>query len=450
MLSVRMKTIRIHSLFSCCCILLTLCVVSQSEGYRGIEIVNDLKHGSTEVGAFRALIIAIDDYKDPKLPDLETPLNDARAIADVLQKKYGFVVETLLGNKATSKSIYKALRELSSKATPKDSVLIYYAGHGDIDKQYNDGWWIPYDAKAGDSFTYLDNVQVQKSMRSMKARHVLLISDSCYSGTLFGQAREVPPIINDKYYLSLYNEKSRWGMTSGNKTPVADYGTDGHSIFAYQLLNELKKNKKQYISTQEIYTRIAPVVSNNSEQTPLCRPIRNTGDQGGEFVFISTESTKPVKKRDKADPLFKVRAGINSNVFEEGDHIELRITPTKDAYITVFNILEDQSVIILFPNHFRQNNFVKANSTIIFPDDNDHKNGISLEAFVPEGKTETKEMFHVLALREPLNFDTENFSEGIFGVYKGSSGFVHDLAKETVSIPLSQRTETFLHYRIEK
>ena len=78
------------------------------------------------------------------------------------------------------------------------------------------------DAKAGKPFTYLDNVQLQKAMRSMKAHHVLLIQDSCYSGTLFGQARAMPPVISDKYYIALYNEKSRWGMTSGNRELVAD------------------------------------------------------------------------------------------------------------------------------------------------------------------------------------------------------------------------------------
>ena len=126
----------------------------------------------------------------------------------------------------------------------------------------------------------------------MQALHVLLISDSCFSGTLFGQLRVMPRVIDNKYYLDLYNEKSRWGITSGNRTPVADYGTSSHSVFAYQLLKELKKNEKPYISTQEIYTQIAPIISNNSEQTPLCRPIRNTGDQGGEFVFVLSSAAQ--------------------------------------------------------------------------------------------------------------------------------------------------------------
>ncbi|MFC1813164.1 caspase family protein [Thermodesulfobacteriota bacterium] len=259
---------------------------------RGITVINDLSHQSGKLGAYRALIIGINDYKDPKIPDLETAVNDAKAIAELLGKRYGFQVELILNQEATKKAMYRALRDLASSTKPDDSVLIYYAGHGDLDRTYDDGWWIPSDAIGGDSLTYLDNVQVQKSMRSMKARHVLLISDSCYSGTLFGQGRAMPKVIDDKYYLNLYNEKSRWGMTSGNKTPVSDTGTGGHSVFAYQLIKTLRKNEKHFISTQEIYTQIAPIVSNNSEQTPLYRPIRNTGDQGGEFVFVTSSGSK--------------------------------------------------------------------------------------------------------------------------------------------------------------
>jgi caspase domain-containing protein/PEGA domain-containing protein/class III cytochrome C family protein len=309
--------------------------VSSSNEFRAVNVVDELKHGSTKVGAYRALIIAIKDYQDPKIPNLETPLNDAHALADLLQQKYGFVVETILGKQATRKVIYNSLRSLSSKAKPNDSFLIYYAGHGDFDRQYNDGWWIPYDAKAGDPLTYLDNVQVQKAMRSMKARHVLLISDSCYSGTLFGQSRAMPPVIDNKYYLNLYNEKSRWGMTSGNKTPVADNGTGRHSIFAYQLIKELTKNDKPYLSTQEIYTRIAPIVSNNSEQTPLCRPIRNTGDRGGEFVFIASSSAMiEILSSGIKD---KAKVSIESNVTEARVFVDghpIGTTPLSDIEVS--------------------------------------------------------------------------------------------------------------------
>jgi len=261
---------------------------------RGISVLQDLSHTSGKLGAYRALIIGINDYKDEKIPDLQTAVSDAKDVAELLIKRYGFQVSLLLDQEATKEAIYRALRNLASSTKSDDSVLIYYAGHGDLDRTYNDGWWIPVDAEGGNPITYLDNIQVQKSMRNMNARHVLLISDSCYSGTLFGQSRAIPIAIDSKYYVNLYNEKSRWGMTSGNKTPVSDVGSGGHSVFAYQLLKELGKNEKPYISVQELCTRIAPIVSNNSEQTPLCRPIRDTGDQGGEFVFVASSDAKNI------------------------------------------------------------------------------------------------------------------------------------------------------------
>jgi len=277
-------------------IILSLALAGVSIGAdRGIKVkqIGDLTHESGKLGEYKALIIGINDYKGAKISDLETPINDATAIAKVLREKYGFKVKLLLDRDATKEAIYRALRRLAASTKLNDSVLIYFAGHGDFDRTYDDGWWIPADAVGGNPVTYLDNIQVQKAMRSMKARHVLLISDSCYSGTLFGKARSLPPVIDDKYYLSLFNEKSRWGMTSGNKTPVSDQGTGGHSVFAYQLIKELEKNDKPFLSTQEIYTRIAPVIANNSEQTPLCRPIVSTGDQGGEFVFVASVKNEP-------------------------------------------------------------------------------------------------------------------------------------------------------------
>ena len=291
-----------------------LLIPHQLHAARSLEIKSkdDLNHKSGKLGAYRALVIGINDYQDKKIHSLKTAVNDAREVARVLQSKYGFKVDLLLDRRATRKEIIEKLRDLAANSSAAESVLIYYAGHGDIDRVLNDGWWVPADAKGGDSSTYLDNTMVQKAMKGMKARHVLLVSDSCYSGTLFGEGRSLPPLINDKYYLNLYNEKSRWGMTSGNKTPVSDSGSEGHSIFAYQLIKALKKNDRPYITTQEIYTQIAPIIANNSEQQPLCNPVRDTGDQGGGFVFVAsiasstsdaTSYTKKEEQQAEADEL---------------------------------------------------------------------------------------------------------------------------------------------------
>ena len=270
-----------------------LLIPYQLQAQRGVEIKSkeDLSHKSGKLGAYRALVIGINNYQDKKIPALKTAVNDAREFANLLKTRYGFRVTLLLDRQATRQAIMDKMRDLAANTSPDESVLIYYAGHGDVDRVLNDGWWVPADATGGNPVTYLDNYYVQRVMRGMKARHVLLVSDSCYSGTLFGESRSLPTVIDDRYYLNLYNEKSRWGMTSGNKTPVSDSGSEGHSIFAYQLIKALTKNEKPYITTQEIYSRIAPIIANNSEQQPLCSPVRDTGDQGGGFVFVASRTS---------------------------------------------------------------------------------------------------------------------------------------------------------------
>jgi len=54
---------------------------SPVDATRGISVIDDLSHQSGKLGTYRALIIWINDYKDPKIPNLETAVNDAKAMA---------------------------------------------------------------------------------------------------------------------------------------------------------------------------------------------------------------------------------------------------------------------------------------------------------------------------------------------------------------------------------
>ena len=178
-------------------------------------------------------------------------------------------------------------------------------------------------------------------------------------------------------------------------------------------------------------------------------PAKNKGE-APYLAYKVTMRVNVIKEKGQTDVFFRLEAELNRTVFKEGDHIEIKVTPSRDCYLSIFNILEDETAIILFPNRFKQNNFVKANTTFAFPDDTDRKKGITLEAFVGDGKEKVDEIFHILALKEPLHFNTAKFQEGIFGIYDGRSAMVNDLVKNIVGIPLSHRAEKFIQYRIIK
>lgn len=77
---------------------------------------------------------------------MKTAVHDAVELANLLEVRYGFKVTLLLDRQATKQAIMDKLRDLAVKSTPEKSILIYYAGHGDVDKVLNDGWWVPADA----------------------------------------------------------------------------------------------------------------------------------------------------------------------------------------------------------------------------------------------------------------------------------------------------------------
>ena len=78
---------------------------------------------------------------------------------------------------------------------------------------------------------------------------------------------------------------SRHAITSGGIEPVMDGGKEGHSIFTYYLIKALRENKSKFIDATHLFDNIKVPIVNNSDQSPKYLPLKNTGDEGGEFIF---------------------------------------------------------------------------------------------------------------------------------------------------------------------
>jgi hypothetical protein len=259
---------------------------------RGIGLVEKAPQvQQIQMGPFWALLIGIDDYDH--WPKLATPVNDTKALENTLVTRYGFVperVKRLTNREATREGILEGLEWLINGAGEHDNVVIYYAGHGEEDKVT--GYWVPVEAKRDKKGAYISNSTIRDYVGTIRAKHVYLVADSCFSGSLFaGATRSKPPTITGRYYQEVYNRLSRQGLTSGGTEPVADNGYDGHSVFAYYLLKSLRENNEPYLTASALFDRIAVPVANNSKQTPISRPIRDVRDEGGEFLFALAVAT---------------------------------------------------------------------------------------------------------------------------------------------------------------
>jgi len=243
-------------------------------------------------GVYRALIIGNDRYQDPhqRWPALETAVSDARAVSSILHQHYGFNDLEVLEN-ATRREILRALERLSKRALPNDSILVYYAGHGFLDSESERGFWVPVDAEGVDSTTFLRNSTIRDELTTIasRAQHTLLISDSCFSGTLLRRGtRGISNPDPDQGYLKKVSKKKSVQIISAGGVEYVDdnYRKSGHSPFTYFLLNELENNDRDLLTVSELSGNVTRAVANNVDQVPETGVLQGAGDELGEFIFI--------------------------------------------------------------------------------------------------------------------------------------------------------------------
>lgn len=249
-------------------------------------------------GSYVALVIGNDVYRDRAFPALHTAVIDANAVAEALKTRFGFDAKVL--HNATRAQILDALTTYRRTLDEKSNLLVFYAGHGWYDKAVDEAYWIPVDGQDKAPYTWVSANDITKSFKAIPSKHILLVSDSCYSGMIQGGDTRsadvrIDPIQRQRYIAKLNAEPSRNVMASGGNEPVADGGgRGGHSVFAGALLRGLEDYEPDTFTAEELfYLRIKPLVAGRAEQVPQYSYIRNSGHELGDFVFLRTTAAMP-------------------------------------------------------------------------------------------------------------------------------------------------------------
>ena len=231
-------------------------------------------------GRYKALVIGNNNYRD--LPKLKTAVNDARAVAKLLTDDYGFDTKLLID--ATRGDIFTELGRLRAKLTPDDNLLIYYAGHGVLDEIGQQGYWLPVDSESDIQTNWISNSDITTTLRAIRAKHVMVAADSCYSGTLV-RANIKTAAARRAWVSRMTTKRARTALVSGGLEPVTDQGSGGHSVFAGAFLAALRENR-DVLGGQALYDAIKRPVVLNADQTPQYSDIRRAGHDGGDFLFV--------------------------------------------------------------------------------------------------------------------------------------------------------------------
>jgi Caspase domain len=242
-------------------------------------------------GASWALVIGVNAYQNHN--HLEYACNDARAVAGVLQDRFGFPADNirlLTDGDATKAKILQYYLDFTDPDTvgPDDRIVIFFAGHGHTKtgSRGDVGFLVPVEANTKELHSFLRWDELTRYADLIPAKHVLFIMDACYGG--LAVTRYLLPG-RMRFLKNMLQRYSRQVLTAGKGDEVvsdADGPRPGHSIFTGHLLDALEGAaavEDGVLTANAVMAYVYDRVANDqySRQTPHYGFI----DGDGDFVF---------------------------------------------------------------------------------------------------------------------------------------------------------------------
>ncbi len=150
------------------------------------------------------------------------------------------------------------------------------------------------------------------------------------------------------------------------------------------------------------------------------------------------------------DPGFYVDVALENNLLKSGDELAFSVTPSKDCYLYVFNLMADQNIMLMLPNEYFEDNFIKGGTTMQIPDPVIRKYRKFRVGTMP-GEDMTSESVYIVCAKEevPVIRDLPRIGTSIQSFSGKSQDFVN-LQRWLTNIPLDQRVEKNLIYHVSK
>lgn len=246
-------------------------------------------------------VIGIDEYSDDYYPNLNNAKIDANRLIKILTEAYGFelVQNPIFDKSASRENIIEAINGLIGTINQEDSLVIFFAGHGELHQQTGGGYWVPHEAKRTVS-SWVSNSTLMELIGAISARHILIISDSCFSGTLCETNRGVEEL----HYTKIESMRSRWVISSGRIEKVSDGPAGAGSPFANALIGFLENEENTTFSFSEMAAQVIKATGSTANQQALFGSLNRWGHKGGQLVF--RRLTGESRARQEDDELLKV------------------------------------------------------------------------------------------------------------------------------------------------
>lgn len=236
-----------------------------------------------------ALFFATDNYDN--WSDLVNPVYDATTIAQELKEKFGFDVEVV--ENATQEDILVKIKDYSKRNyKPQDQLLIFFAGHGQFDEGFGEGYVVAKNSLEVDraKTTYISHSNLRSYINNISCNHILLAMDVCFGGTLDpaiarSRAAESRDELTDNEFLARkLSKKTRRYITSGGKEYVSDGIVGKHSPFATRMIEAFRTRggDDQILTISEILPHLEKIKQHEPRAGEF-----GDNEKGSDFVFVA-------------------------------------------------------------------------------------------------------------------------------------------------------------------
>lgn len=252
-----------------------------------------------------ALLIGVTRFSDPQLFGLRAPKSDVEALKDVLaDPTRGGFDEVVTSIDEDLLAIRDKVSALLEGRRPSDLVLLYYSGHGIVDKGNNLFLATGETRAEKPRARSLPSSEVREMMEQSRAGRLVVVLDCCHSGTFTEGAKGRAAPVNEATFYPGEGAEGHYVLTATNGLQYAlDYESAGPddiesqpalSRFTSWLVDGLGRGEaapnKSFITLDDLY---AYLCRRARQSGATMTPQRYVKRNSGELIIARNPSAQP-------------------------------------------------------------------------------------------------------------------------------------------------------------
>ncbi|MBK9720088.1 MAG: tetratricopeptide repeat protein [Saprospiraceae bacterium] len=341
------------SLFLIILILTNVSLFGQAKGVK--QVTNTTQSGADRSEVY-AVVVGISDYQDPGIPDLRFADKDAEAFANYLSSDAGGKLDVdhlkvLLNEKATVAQFAIALDWLMEVVKENDQVIIYFSGHGDVEKKTitQPGYLLCWDAPArvylaGGALALPMFQDIITTLSAQNKAKVIVVTDACRSGKLAGSSVGGSQITGANLAKQYSNEIKILSCQPNEYSIEGEQWGGGRGAFSYHLVDALygmaDNNNDLIVNLQEAGRYIEDHVS--SEVSPVSQVPMVLGNRTDVLSKVNVEILAAIKSGKSSQTM--MLSAIDTKGIEE-DVLSMVDTSVRLTYRLFKQALKDKAFL---------------------------------------------------------------------------------------------------------